>query len=401
MDPVFVARQPILDHGRLVFGYELLCGGPQLVGRADALESRPARVVADALMGVGLDALTDGRRAFIGITRRMLLEEIPAVLPPARVVLQLRGDVEADAEVVAACRSFRHAGYRFAIDDFVLNDWTADLVRLADFVKVDPRAGSDGDWKQLAGMGGDTRVTLIAKGVDTAEAFALARREGFTYCQGFFYGRPERHRVGTLPGQQVNNLRLLHALQDPELSVFAIEELIKPDPALCYRVLRAVNSAASAVRTEITSIRHALIMLGCATIRRWASLWTLARLNENSHPELVAVSAVRGRACEQLAASSGADPGEAFLLGMCSLLDAILERPMAAILETLPLSAATRDALAGVQNDSRCLLDCVIAYEAGDWTRCVALAAAAGVEPIALQTAFGDALRWAHGLKAA
>jgi EAL and modified HD-GYP domain-containing signal transduction protein len=399
MDPVFVARQPILDHGRLVFGYELLCGGPRLVS-VDALESRPARVVADALLGVGLDALTDGRRAFIGITRRMLLEEIPAVLPPERVVLQLRGDVEADAEVVAACRSFRAAGYRFAIDDFVLNDWTADLVRIAEFVKVDPRAGADGDWKQLAGMGGDTRVTLIAKNVDTAEAFALARREGFTYCQGFFYGRPERHRVGTIPGQQISNLRLLHALQDPDLSVFAIEELIKPDPALCYRVLRAVNSAASAVRTEITSIRHALVMLGCATIRRWASLWTLARLNENGHPELLAMSAVRARACEQLAASGG-DAGEAFLLGMCSLLDAILERPMAAILETLPVGAATRDALAGVENDRRRLLDCVIAYEAGDWNRCVMLAAAIGVDPARLQAAFGDALRWAHGLKAA
>src|SRR5262249_11816996 len=187
----------------------------------------------------------------------------------------------------------------------------------------------------------------------------------------------------------------------PDLTVHQLEELIKHDASLCYRILRTVNSATYMLQQPVQSIRQALVLLGRDTVRRWASLWALAGLSEKAHSELVIMSTVRGRACELLAGRIGGEDaaGEGFLAGMCSLLDAILERPMKGILEDLPLAKETQEALLGQDNPTRRLLDCVIAYENGQWDRCVQLAKSAGADASQLPTAFAQALKWSRDLR--
>jgi EAL and modified HD-GYP domain-containing signal transduction protein len=204
-----------------------------------------------------------------------------------------------------------------------------------------------------------------------------------------------------LPTSKLTNLRLLQALNKPDLSVHHIEEIIKPDAALCYRILRTVNSAAYALQRTVQSIREALVLLGRDPIRRWASVWALAGLNEQAHSELVVMSTVRARCCELLAASRGDEDAaaEGFLVGMCSMLDAILSRPMATILEDLPLAPASRAALLGEDNPMRRILDCAIAYERGEWDRCTGLAKQAGIKLTVLPGAYAEALRWSKELQ--
>jgi EAL and modified HD-GYP domain-containing signal transduction protein len=193
----------------------------------------------------------------------------------------------------------------------------------------------------------------------------------------------------------------LTVLHDPDLTVMRLEEIIKPDPSMCYRVLRAVNSAGAALQTTVHSIREALVLLGCDTVRRWASLWALADAGQDAHAELVSMATVRARCCELLGASIGGEEAaaEGFLIGMCSLLDAILGRSMRAVVSELPLPESVEAALLGVQNAQRHLLDAVVAYESGEWDQASALAQSAGAEPAALASAYGDALRWAYELK--
>ena len=126
------------------------------------------------------------------------------------------------------------------------------------------------------------------------------------------------------------------------------------------------------------SIRQALVLLGIDTVRRWAALWVLAGLSAEAHPELVTMSTVRARCCELLAQTTrGPDyAAEGFLLGMCSLLDAILQRPMEVILAELPLPDEIMAALSGAENRSRHLLDCTVAYERGEFDRSLYLAGA-------------------------
>jgi EAL and modified HD-GYP domain-containing signal transduction protein len=181
--------------------------------------------------------------------------------------------------------------------------------------------------------------------------------------------------------------------------VAELEDHVKHDAALCLRILRTVNSAGFALRSTVTSIRDALILLGRDTIRRWASLWVLASLNDKAISEVVATATIRARCCEVLGASASDELGsQGFLLGLCSLLDAILERPMADVLADLPIDAETKAALLGTDNEMRRLLDCAIAYENGDWQRAADLARAVGIRPATLQTAYADAIKWSRAL---
>lgn len=394
-----VARTAILDRRQRVVGYELRFGAP---GAADARLPPRARDIGDVLAQIGLDAAADGSRAFLKVSRSVLLEGVP-VLPSENVVIEVGSDVEATDEIVRACGELREAGYAIALDGFVLNAWTAPLLPFANYLKIDCRDGQDSDARARTLACLRPGVTaLIATGVETFEAFEAAAHDGFTYFQGFFFGRPLCLPGRQVPGHQLATLRLLRALNDPNLSVGQLDDLVSHDAALCYRILRTVNSAAFGLRRTVQTMHDALLLLGRDAVRRWVTLWAIAGIGEHGPSELVVMATVRARCCELLAGAGRADQaGDAFLLGMCSLLDAMLDRPMADVVAELPLEEDTRRALCGRAGVKRSLLDCVIAYEQGDWPRCALHARAAGVDPALLPAVSAEALRWAHELRTA
>jgi EAL and modified HD-GYP domain-containing signal transduction protein len=400
---VFVARQPILDRSGRVFGYELLHRSDAQSDqfKPESADHATAHILTDGLLAIGLDALASGRHAFINVNRQFLLDGIPAVLPPGRVAFELGADVSGDdPDVLAVCQSLRQVGYALVIDHG--GAVASPLMELATFIKVDfsTETTAAQRWKAFPD-GPPAHAACIATHVETAEQLALAIAEGCTYFQGFYFGRPVIKEGSSVPPQKIAQLRLLTVLHDPDLTVMRLEEIIKPDPSMCYRVLRAVNSAGAALQTTVHSIREALVLLGCDTVRRWASLWALADAGQDAHAELVSMATVRARCCELLGASIGGEEtaAEGFLIGMCSLLDAILGRSMRAVVSELPLPESVEAALLGVQNAQRHLLDAVVAYESGEWDQASALAQAAGADPAALASAYGDALRWAYELK--
>lgn len=396
---VFVARQPILDRAQRLFAYELLFRSSVQAQTAGSVsEQSSARVITDAVLTFGLDTLTHGRPAFINVTRSLLLDGMPAALPPERVVLELLEDIEADDDVIAACQDLRRAGYAIALDDFVLNERTIGLVPFADFIKVDCLAGIDpAVRKELLGLQRRGRPALLAEKIETIGQFGEAVADGFTYFQGYFFGRPVTSGARQIPGDRLGYLRLLHALQNPDLTIDRLEQLIKHDASLCYRVLRTVNSAGYAQQRKVESIRQALVLLGIDTVRRWTSLWVLAGLSSGVQQELVIMSTVRARCCELIAGRTlGAQAAShGFLLGMCSMLDAILERPIESVLAELSLPDEAAAALRGEDNVYRRLLDCAIAYERGEWDHSLQLARRADLDPALLRVAHQDALRWA------
>jgi c-di-GMP-related signal transduction protein len=399
---VFIARQPILDRMYRVMGYELLFrAGETSAAFSGNPEQATARVITDAVCSFGLDVITRGRLAFINMTRQMLLDGIPTVLPPGRVVLEVLENIEADPEVLECCRGLKRLGYKIALDDFEPTPANVGLIALADYVKMDFRATADApSWVRVvtAGRSGPP-LSLIGEKIETPADCRRATEAGMTHFQGFFFGRPATQRTRKVPEAQLGYLRLIRALRDPELTLRRLEDLIKPDAGLCFRVLRTVNSAGFGLRTEVGSIRQALVMLGLEPVRRWVSIFAMASLAGGAHSELLLTSIVRARLCELLAAGSGdeAFAAEGFLLGLCSLLDAILDAPMEAIVAQLPLSESVRAALLGDDNPARRLLDCVVAYERGDWHIWQPLVAEAGLAESAFAAASADALRWASG----
>lgn len=392
-----LARQPILDRRGNVFGYELLFRRSPAAQLCDAVSGDLCeKVVVDALHSIGLDVLAGSRRAFINVTRDFLLSGAVTLMPPERVVIELLEEIEGDDEVLAVCRALKQKGYTLALDDFVRNDRTARLMQVADFIKVDFLAFDTRASRQAVIEGlrpGGQR--LVAEKVETPEQHDEAVAEGFTHFQGYYFGRPAVREVKRIPGRQAAYATLLVQLSDPDLTMRELTDVIKHDASLSHRVLRAVNSAGTPLRVEIDSIQQAVMLLGMGTIRRWASLWAIASMNEAAHPELVTGSIIRARCCELLEASESSG-SRGFLLGICSLLDAILEQPMEVVLEQLPISGEIRAALLGETNRSRALLECVAAFERGEWERSDTFAGHAGVAAAVLPAAYRDALCWAR-----
>lgn len=399
---VMVGRQPILDRRRHVFGYELMFRPADDMQAAEVtIDEATAHVIADGMLSFGLDKLTHGRRAFIELSPSFLRHDVVKVLPTS-VVLQVPCDAPLDDATLEACQRWKREGYALALSHFTPDESSAELLPIADFVKMDfLTAGSRTAQTHILTHAGPAASALIASKVEAVEVFNEAVREGFSHFQGYFFEKPSTLQTRVIPRGQIGYLRLLYALNDPNLSVNDLEDLMKHDASLCFRMLRTVNSAAFAQTREITSIRHALMLLGRDTIRRWASLWVMSDLGAEAHPELVEMASLRGRFCE-IVATKKAGPeagGEGFLLGMCSCLDVILERPMASILEELPLSSSVASALLGRENSVRQLLDCAIGYERGDWTSCLRVADSAGFDRTWLSPAYADALNWVHQLR--
>ncbi len=397
---VMIGRQPILDRRRRVLGYELVFNLDGPVATADVSPgTAAAHVVADGILSFGLDRLVGPRRAFIEIPPAWLSHEVIAVLPASRVVIAIPADGPIDAEAVEACTRLKTAGYTLALKRFAPGSDAAALLPLADYITHDFVATEPAAAQACL----DARKNLtkqpaaIATGVETAEAFNEALKQGFSHAQGYFFARDTDLESKAVPHGHVGSLRLLSALNDANLSLDDLEDTLKHDAALCYRMLRTVNSAGFAQTREITSIRHALLLLGRDIIRRWATLWVLADLGTGAHSELVTMASIRGRFCEIISARRGGAEagGEGFLLGMCSCLEAMLQRPMASILEDLPMSPELTAALLGHDNASRRLLDCIIAYERGDWTTALTLAGGLGISLTWLPPAHAQALDWA------
>lgn len=399
-DQIHVARQPILDSRQQVYGYELLYrASAHAATAADTDICRSARVIGDALLGIGFEALTDGRHAFINLDVNTLLADASGVLDPEQVVLEILETVQTTPEVIAMCESLRDRGYAIALDDFVPGSGAEALVPLARFVKLDTLALEESlllaTTKRLLKAG----VTVVAEKVESAQAFERAKAAGCSLFQGYYFCKPVTFSGKALPANQIAQIQLVAALNKPAVSLGTVEDLLKRDASLSYRVLRSVNSAGFGLRREIHSIREALLLLGLDQVRKWSSIWALAGLNRGPS-ELVVMTVIRARCCEMIGqALERPDNGASFfLLGLCSLLDVLLGHPMAQVIKDLPLDPEIEAALAGQGNEARRVLDAVVDYEQGRWEAADASMSALGLQTDLLPESYADALVWARAL---
>jgi len=398
---VFLAREPIVNRHNRILGYQIRVGDSLSPDGPVSAEAIDVARAGSALNVEEVSLLGRGRSTFFRVTRESLLGSLNAGLHPRHAVLELPSSIAADKEVRSACANLRERGYRVSIDDFSINAPAAPLAEFANYLKIDCSAPDHADTRARTVACFKSQVAaMVGTGVNTHEERDAAAGEGLEYFQGFMLGCVDTAAARAFSPNQIVLLKVLGALSDSRLSTGQLEDLVKHDPALCYRILRTVNSANFALRHTVTSMSQAILLLGRDTIRRWASLWTMAGIGADAHDELIAMAALRARLCETLVSTSrGPEAGtEAFLIGMCSMFDAILNQPISTVVSELPLAESSRAALCGEPGMMRTVLDCVIAHERGRWVESGRLAATAKVNPWILPGTFMEALRWVREL---
>ena len=391
----YVARQPIMDLRSRVHGYELLFrAGPEGAFRGDG--DLATRTMLDNTVMFGLERLTGGLPAFVNCTRESLTEDLVHILPPGMTVLEILESLEPTPSLIAACRKLKASGFRLALDDFTWKPKFEPLVALADYIKVDFALTGAEERKSLIRRLGGVTVALIAEKVETQEEFKQACQEGFTLFQGYYFCRPVLLENRKVPANRLSHIEILQALRDDSIELKKLAPLVKRDASLTYRLLRLVNSPMCAVRQEVNSIRAALLAVGEETFRRIATLAITSELSAGQPAEVLRMAFVRGRFCELAAGQCALDATEQYLLGMLSLLPAMLRVPMAELTPSLPLREEIQQALEGAANAERSLLAWLEFHERGDWAACDAVVQARGLNEPTLVKCYAQAAVWAE-----
>lgn len=396
---LFIARQPIFTSKQEVYAYELLFrSGAANVFPEIEPNHASARVIADSLFNLGAQELTGGKRAFINMTRDLLVGDYGTLLPKDGTVIEVLETVTPDGKVVAACRRLKEAGYLIALDDFTDKAAMAPLAEMADIIKVDVLATSKTERQALVKRHAPRGVRLLAEKVETPEAFREAVDFGYSYFQGYFFAKPAVLRAKSAPEFRLTYLTLLQEVVKRDVDLRRVAAIIGRDVTLSYKLLRYINSAFFGLRRTIASIPEALGLLGERELKRWASLISLASLGSNKPAELVVEAALRARFCEGLAEDTGLGQHseELFLLGMFSLLDAILDRPLEVLLEELPIPPAVKAALLGAPGPLRDVYDCVLTYMRGDWENLSARMDTLGLGEEEVPRRYREAVAWAQ-----
>jgi c-di-GMP-related signal transduction protein len=396
----FVARQPILTGEEKVFGYELLFrNGVDDCFRGQDSETASRSTVSTSML-IGLDLLCDGRRAFINCAREVLLKEYVTLLPSTQAVVEILETVPADDLVISACRRLKEAGYLIALDDFDPRDPREPLIELADIIKIDIRRTPLDQAADIVARHGPWRHRMLAEKVETREEFLAAKKAGFVYFQGYFFRKPEILKAHEIPENRANYLRMWQAAARPQLDVKEIEDLIKGEASLCYRLLRYLNSPAFGFATEIHSVRHALTILGEREVRRWIRLVATLGAGQDKPSELLLSALVRGRFCELLSPKIQHHHSDLFLLGLLSLMDAILQMPMDQVLENVPADHETRAVLQGRTSPLGTFYQLMLAQEFGQWQTASELAHQLHLSEVEVAENYWDAVRWAQQVTA-
>lgn len=396
----YVARQPILASDEKVLGYELLFHqGPEDETRVASDVEGVTSAIIDTLNVIGLGVLCDGHRAFIDCTHQMLLMEYFSLLPP-EVVVEIQESVPADEAVVAVCRRLKDGGYQIALDDFGPSDARQALIPYADFIKVDIKKVSTADSTAMVARYASRQCRMLAQRVESRQDFATAKKSGFTEFQGYFFHQVEHLRARQIPASQATYLRLLRAIANSDVNFNEIEDLIKREPSLCYRLLRYMNSPLLGLTTPVLSIRHGLNLLGERELVRWIRMATAMVMGQDKSSDLVLSSLVRARFCELIAPKLKNVNSDLYLMGLLSLMGAILEAPMGVILEELPLDPDTKAQLligkTGGKTPLSAVYDLMVAREAGNWELVTKLGKELNLSLYFMSESYNEAMRWAH-----
>jgi EAL and modified HD-GYP domain-containing signal transduction protein len=399
MSSIFVARQPIFELNRGLYGYELLYRSDATIERAEGeTGAMSAEVIVDALLGIGLRAIAGGSVAFVNFSQAQLISETWKLFEPSEVVIELLETVEPNAETLAACKKMVAAGYRLALDDYVHTEGNQRLLEFASIAKIDVLGRSEEDIARVARLLKPAGVRLLAERVETATMRDACIAMGFEFFQGYLFSKPETLTKSDVAPGQLAIMRLLNLLNDPNTPDQSLDQAFQSDLALSYKLLRIVNAASMGGR-GVTSIPHAVRIVGRSALHRWLSVVLVASMGKRGDVthELALTSITRARMCELLAANARTSrpTGSAFLVGLLSLLDVLFEVPMDKILSHIELSDEVTTALLQRGGPLGTPLRLVESYEKADWDGAQQLAGASDVPEDILGNLYIDSLHWA------
>ena len=405
-EEIFIGRQPILDRGHELFAYELLFRSGRQKNSAEVLDDlqASASVISHAFADLGVEQALGPYKGFINCDASLLLSDLLEALPSDKIVLEVLETVEVTAEIVERCRALKALGYTLALDDFVnYQEKFRPLLDLVEIVKVDLMP------LDAAGLAATTRtlrqwpLKLLAEKVDSRELANSCHALGYSYFQGYYFAKPTIIAGKKLGHSQISLMRLLGLVLD-DAETPQLEAVLKAEPGLTMNLMRLTNSASTGIRTKITSIRHAIAVLGRRQLQRWLQL--LLYTSPSGKPvvsPLLQLAASRGRLMELLAGRLHPGRGDiedmSFMTGIMSLMPTLMSVSLEEILRGIEIPGSVRDALEAHTGELGVMLKLTEALETGDGPACSGIThQLPGLDSESVNACLAQALAWANNI---
>ena len=398
---VFLARQPIFDTERSVVAYEILYRSG-FVNKFDEINGDEAsrEVIFNTFQTFGIDNLTTGKPVFINFTENLMDDETVTLFSNDYLVIEILEDILPSEKLLANSKYLKEVGYQIALDDFVYKPEYEELIEVADIIKIDFLLSSKKEIKKISRYLQNKDVVLLAEKVETRADFEYAKKLGFSLFQGYFFSKPEIVISQKLQPMNITCIQLANRINHKDIDFNKIASIVSKDLALTYNLLKLVNSAAFGFRHRIKSVKHAVVALGENEIKKWIYMTIVNTVGQDAPDELTRLSLIRSRFLERIALNSRYQKQSErfFLMGLFSLLDVILKRPMENVLEELKVAKGIKAALVEGEGDLGDIYKMMIAYEKGQWDEFSTYANELGLDSNIVFNAYIDALLWYNDL---
>lgn len=398
----FIARQPILDRDKEVYAYELLFRDGTNNCYPTPENSKPsAAALSHEMLKLGLDDISCQKTSFINFDHQTLIKGLPPTLDPQTVVVEIDKDTDTNYGLLDACKNIKDMGFQIAMDDPQLDGGNSDLLSFVDIIKVDVVNNQfDKIAKQVPRLV-DAKVKLVAEQVDTQSDFLRYRDLGFDYFQGYFFAKPETLTQRQLPTSKLSLAELIGESSKQTFELDAINAIIERDVGLSYMLLRFINNPMINKRFKITSLRHALNYMGEVEIKKFIAILALANLADEKPMELLHLSLVRAKFCDLIAQEKGVgdNPPTGFMVGLFSMLDALMDQKMRDLVAQIPIVDEVKFALCGGQNDFAIYLLLAKAFESATWLKVKRYADFLDLDQKRLHNLFNQAILWGNGVR--
>jgi len=395
----YAARQPILDRNKDLYAYELLFrdGLENAFPEIDGDEAT-SKIIEGSQFSYGLDDFLGDKPGFINFTLDTLLKKYPSMRPKDPVVIEILETVQPGKRLLAECQYLKENGYVLALDDYIHQPVWRHFYPFIDIIKIDFRSTSTDTMNDVKRAIADfPHIKLLAEKVETNEEFQMAMDMGFCYFQGYFFSKPEMMQSKALSPAQMTLAELLYETSKSDMDLNKITEVFQRDVHLSYKLLRYSNSAVFKRRAEIETIKQALVVLGQAELKKFLSLLFTAQISSDKPAELMRMSMTRARFAEGLAKIHGkVDTAKAFLTGLMSLMDAILDEPIESVMSKLPLAKEIKDALIDKTGVLAEYIKLIQFYETAQWQEANQAITALQLPNDKVPDAYHTAVQWAN-----
>lgn len=399
---VYTARQAIYNRKQNVVAYELLFrDGPENFFPQVEDNSATSKLLLDSHFNQGFDKITSGKPALINYPEKALLEQLPAMVPPNKAMVEILESVSPSNEVYQACRQLVHKGYKLVLDDFKYNPQWEPFLKLIKLIKFDLQDTSFEEIELLLPkLRQYKHLKLLAEKVETQAQFEQAKALGIDFFQGYYFSTPHVVQQNDVDSNKSVIYAMYQETLKANVNYTKLSEFFERDTSLSYKLLKFINSGLFPVRDPISSIKQALVYLGNNQVKNFVTLVITAHIAEHKPEELTQMSIIRAKFCEQIATKVlPSRTEEAFMLGLFSLLDAILDIAMTDLVVQLPLSEDLAAALIGHENPLGNILGVVKSYEAASWSQMRRACARFRMDQDDLPELYENAIVWADKYK--